>query len=260
MACAASGAGLIEGLRMKRVLILGATSAIAQECGKLFAARGDRLFLVGRNPERLEAVAQDLRVRGAADVQAKTLDLNDTGLHEALVAQAREALGGLDAALIAHGTLGDQAACEKDFVTAELELRTNFLSAASLLTHLANHFEAQRSGAIAVISSVAGDRGRQSNYVYGSAKAGLTAFTSGVRNRLSRAGVSVLTVKPGFVDTPMTAAIPKNKLFVGPDRIAQGIVRGMDAGKDVIYLPGFWRLIMFVIRSVPERVFKRLKL
>lgn len=245
---------------MKRVLILGATSAIAQECAKLFAARGDSLALVGRNTERLGAIAADLKVRGAREVIARVLDLNDLAAHDALISEAQTALGGLDVALIAHGTLGDQKACEQHFAQAERELRTNFLSAASLLTVLANRFEAQRSGALAVISSVAGDRGRQSNYVYGTAKAALTAFTSGVRNRLAPSGVSVLTVKPGFVDTPMTAAFPKNKLFVGPDRIARGIVQGIDRGKDVIYLPGFWRLIMFLIRSVPERLFKRLKL
>jgi short-subunit dehydrogenase len=245
---------------MKRVLILGATSAIAQECAKLFAARGDHLFLVGRNAERLEAIASDLKVRGAGAVSTQAVDLNELSAHETLVAGAQSALGGLDVALIAHGTLGDQKACEKDFAQAEQELRTNFLSAASLITLLANHFEAQRGGALAVISSVAGDRGRQSNYVYGAAKAAVSAFTSGVRNRLAPAGVSVLTVKPGFVDTPMTAAIPKNKLFAGPDRIARGIVQGIDRRKDVVYLPGFWRLVMFIIRSVPERVFKRLKL
>lgn len=245
---------------MKRVLILGATSAIAQECAKLFAGRGDHLYLVGRNAERLEAIASDLKVRGAGAVSTRSVDLNDLTAHEALVSGAQSALGGLDVALIAHGTLGDQKACEKDFAQAEQELRTNFLSAASLITLLANRFEAQRGGALAVISSVAGDRGRQSNYVYGAGKAAISAFTSGVRNRLAPAGVSVLTVKPGFVDTPMTAATPKNKLFVGPDRIARGIVQGIDRRKDVIYLPGFWRLIMFIVRSVPERVFKRLKL
>lgn len=245
---------------MKRVLILGATSAIAQACARLFAARGDALALVGRNAERLEAIAADLKVRGAGEVTTRVQDLNDLAAHDALISDVQTALGGLDVALIAHGTLGDQKACEQDFAQAEQELRTNFLSAASLLTVLANRFEAQRSGALAVISSVAGDRGRQSNYVYGTAKAALTAFTSGLRNRLAPTGVSVLTVKPGFVDTPMTAAFPKNRLFVGPDRIAQGIVRGIDHGKDVIYLPGFWRLIMFLIRSVPERLFKRLKL
>ena len=244
---------------MRRVVIFGATSAIAQACARLFAAAGDPLFLVGRNPERLEAVVQDLRTRGAK-VESYAVDLADTDAHEALVARAHDALGGLDVALIAHGTLGDQKACEKDWSLAARELQTNFLSAASLLTHLANRFEAKGRGSLAVISSVAGDRGRQSNYVYGSAKAGLSAFTAGLRNRLARAGVQVLTIKPGFVDTPMTAHVPKGPLFVGPEKIARGILRAIDRRKDVVDLPWFWRWIMLVIRSVPERVFKKLSL
>ena len=170
---------------MRRVLILGATSAIAEETARIFAAKGDRLCLVARRPERLEEIAADLRVRGAAQVETLAYDLTESEKHEALIDAATAAMGGLDTALIAHGTLGDQQRSQQDWNFAEQEIRTNFLSAASLLTHLANRFEAQRAGAVAVISSVAGDRGRQSNYVYGAAKAGLTAFTDGVRNRLA---------------------------------------------------------------------------
>jgi decaprenylphospho-beta-D-erythro-pentofuranosid-2-ulose 2-reductase len=242
------------------VLILGATSAIAQETARLFAAAGDKLFLVARNPERLEAVVHDLKTRGAVQVESLRVDLARTEDHASLIERAQTALGGLDVALIAHGTLGDQKASERDWELAERELRTNFLSAASLLTHLGNRFEAQRGGTIAVISSVAGDRGRQSNYVYGSAKAALSTFAAGLRNRLFKAGVHVVTVKPGFVDTPMTAHLPKNALFVGPDKIARGIVRAIERKRDVVYLPWFWRWILLVIRSVPERVFKRLSL
>lgn len=245
---------------MRRVLILGATSAIAMEAARIFASKGDRLFLVARNTERLTAVAEDLRLRGASQVEIETLDLNDFDRHEGLVDEANSRLGGLDTALIAHGTLGDQKESEKSWPMAEAEIRTNFLSAASLLTHLANRFEAQKHGAIAVISSVAGDRGRQSNYVYGAAKAGLTAFTDGVRNRLFAAGVTVVTVKPGFVDTPMTAHVKKGPLFAKPDVVARGIYQAMTGGKNVVYLPGFWRLIMAIVKSVPESIFKRLKL
>ncbi len=245
---------------MRRIVVLGATSAIAQETARLFAAKGDKLFLVARSPERLEAVAADLRVRGASQVEIEVLDLSQIDRHAALVDRAEQALGGLDTALIAYGTLGDQAACEADFSRAESELRTNFLSAASLLTHLANRFEVRRKGDIAVISSVAGDRGRQSNYVYGSAKAALSAFCSGLRNRLHPAGVSLVTIKPGFVDTPMTAHVKKGPLFVGPQVVARGIHHAITRRKSVVYLPGFWRLIMFAIRSIPEPIFKRLKL
>lgn len=245
---------------MRRVLILGATSAIAMETARIFAAKGDRLFLVARNAERLAAAAADLKLRGASQVATEALDLNDFDRHESLIDGAVEALGGLDTALIAHGTLGDQQRSQTDWAYAESEIRTNFLSAASLLTHLANRFEAQRKGSIAVISSVAGDRGRQSNYVYGAAKAGLTAFTDGVRNRLYPAGVNVVTVKPGFVDTPMTAHIQKGPLFAKPEAVAKGIHKALTRGADVVYLPGFWRWIMTAVKAVPEVLFKRLKL
>lgn len=246
---------------MRRVLILGATSAIAQETARIFASKGDRIFLVGRSAEKLGAVAADLRLRGSPQVDFEAIDLNDFDRHEALIATASEKLGGLDTALVAHGTLGDQKASEREWKVAEAEIRTNFLSAASLLTVIANRFEAQKRGAIAVISSVAGDRGRQSNYVYGAAKAALTTFTDGLRNRLFASGVTVVTVKPGFVDTPMTAHIQKKgPLFVKPDVIARGIYRSIAKDRGVVYLPGFWRLIMAIIRSVPEGIFKRLKL
>lgn len=245
---------------MRRVIILGATSAIAQETARCFASKGDKLFLVARNAARLETVAADLRTRGASQVEIEAFDLNDVDRHEALLDQAELRLGGLDTALVAHGTLSDQAACQIDFAKAEAEIRTNFLSAASLLTHLANRFEARRAGAIAVISSVAGDRGRQSNYVYGSAKAALTAFCSGLRNRLHPAGVTLVTVKPGFVDTPMTAHLPKGPLFASAQRVGRGIYKAVARRRNVVYLPGFWRPIMAIIRAIPELVFVRLKL
>jgi decaprenylphospho-beta-D-erythro-pentofuranosid-2-ulose 2-reductase len=193
-------------------------------------------------------------------VEQQALDLNDFSAHEALVERAAQALGGLDGALIAHGVLGDQKVCEHSWAETEKVLRTNFLSAASLLTALANRFEAQKAGTLVVISSVAGDRGRQSNYVYGASKGALSVFLQGLRNRLARSGVAVVTVKPGFVDTPMTADMKKNALFATPDKVARGIVRAADARKDEVYLPGFWGPIMFAIRGIPERVFKRMKL
>lgn len=245
---------------MRRIFIAGATSAIAQETARRWAARGDSLFLVGRNREKLEAIADDLRVRGAKQVEHEVRDLRELAGHEELVALAAQKLGGLDTALIAHGTLGDQKKAEADFSAAEEEIRNNFLSAASLLTVLANRFEAQKKGDIAVISSVAGDRGRQSNYVYGSAKAALSAFASGLRNRLHKHGVTVTTIKPGFVDTPMTAHVPKGPLFASPGKVADGIVRAVDQRKSVVYLPGFWRGIMAIIRAIPERIFQRLSL
>ncbi|MBM7113300.1 SDR family oxidoreductase [Archangium primigenium] len=245
---------------MKKVLVLGATSAIAQATVRLLSARGVALYLVGRHAERLEAVARDARTRGASRVETEVLDLDDLSQHEALVARAEAALAGLDGALLAHGILGDQAQAQGSYAETEKVLRTNFLSAVSLLTPLANRFESQRTGTLVVISSVAGDRGRQSNYVYGASKGALTVFLQGLRNRLAPAGVAVVTVKPGFVDTPMTAAVKKNPLFASPEAVARGLLRAVDAGRDEVYLPDFWRPIMFLIRGIPERVFKRLKL
>lgn len=245
---------------MKKVLVLGATSAIAQSTVRLLAARGASLYLVGRNAERLEAVAKDARTRGASKVETEAVDLDDLARHEALVERAEAALGGLDGALLAHGILGNQEAAQHSYAEAEKVLRTNFLSAVSLLTPLANRFEARKAGTLVVISSVAGDRGRQSNYVYGASKGALSVFLQGLRNRLARSGVAVVTVKPGFVDTPMTADVKKNALFATPEKVARGIIRAADARKDEVYLPGFWGPIMFAIRNIPERIFKRMKL
>jgi decaprenylphospho-beta-D-erythro-pentofuranosid-2-ulose 2-reductase len=244
---------------MKNVLVLGATSAIAQATCRLLAARGAALHLVGRNATQLQAVAEDLSVRGAR-VTTRVQDLNDTSAHQALVAQADAALGGMDGVLLAHGVLGRQPDCERSFEATQEVLTTNFLSPVSLLTHAANLLEGRKRGTIVVVSSVAGDRGRQSNYVYGASKGGLSIFLQGLRNRLTRAGVAVVTVKPGFVDTPMTAHLPKNALFASPDRVARGILRAADARANEVYVPGLWRYIMLLIRSVPEPLFKRLKL
>ena len=245
---------------MKKIAILGATSAMAHETAKLMAGDGACLFLVARHQERLEAVAQDLRVRGAASVDTAVLDLNDVTEHQTLLKMILNTLGGIDILLIAYGTLGDQKACEGDYAKTLEELTTNFLSVVSFLTPLANYFESSGHGQIAVISSVAGDRGRQSNYVYGTAKGALNIFLQGLRNRLAPCGVTVTTIKPGFVDTPMTASLKKNFLFAKPEIVARAIYRGLQKEKDIIYVPGFWRWILLVIKLVPEKIFKHLKM
>lgn len=185
-----------------RVLVLGATSSIAIATMRLLAPGGARFFLVGRNPQRLEVVALDLLTRGAVDVSCEALDLDDTAAHPAMLAAAAQSLGTIDLALIAHGVLGDQQAAQADYTTAAAILQTNLLSAVSLITWLANYFESTHQGTLAVISSVAGDRGRKSNYVYGASKGALNVFLDGVRNRIDRSGAHVLTIRPGFVATP----------------------------------------------------------
>jgi len=246
---------------MKNILIVGATSGIAGACARRWAEQGARLFLTGRQQARLDVVAQDLRVRGAAEVTTWVLDVNDHTRHPAMLEACRVALGQIDAALIAHGTLSDQALCEHDVEATMRELTTNGMSTIALLTPLASLLERQRHGTIAVLSSVAGDRGRPSNYVYGAAKAAVTTFCEGLRARLFKSGVRVLTIKPGFVDTPMTAGLVlPGPLVASPERVAADIARAIERGKDSLYTPWFWAGIMFVIRSVPGFVFKRVTL
>lgn len=247
---------------MKRIVIFGATSAIAAECARLWVRRGDSMFLVGRNADKLDRLAADLRVRAmGGQVLAAQADLDELAEHGRLYSMAGQALGGIDIVLIAQGKLSDQCASQASVEVAISEIHTNALSVISLATLAANIFEAQHSGTLAVIGSVAGDRGRQSNYVYGAAKGMVSIFLAGLRNRLARSDVTVITIKPGFVDTPMTAQIPKSGvLWAKPEAVAIGIVRAIDKKKDQIYLPWFWQWIMLVIKMIPERIFKRLSL
>ncbi|HZZ92776.1 MAG TPA: SDR family oxidoreductase [Usitatibacter sp.] len=244
-----------------RVLVIGATSAIAQAVARIYAARGSRLYLVARDASKLEAVRADLAARGAAQADAIVADLARIERHGQIVDDAATALAGIDVALIAHGVLPEQARAQSSFAEAQRALEVNFTSPASLAHEIANRFETRGRGTLAVIGSVAGDRGRQSNYVYGAAKGGLAIFLQGLRHRLHRSGVKILTVKPGFVDTPMTAGFPKGPLWASPERVARGIVAAIDRGTSgEIYVPGFWRAIMALIRALPERVFVKTKL
>lgn len=245
---------------MQKILIIGATSAMAEATARRYAAGGAAFYLLARKAERLQALAADLKIRGAQAAAFAVFDVTDHASHAQTLQTARDVLGGFDIVLIAHGTLGDQKACEQDVSLTLKEMETNALSVISLLTLLAPVMEAQGQGTLAVISSVAGDRGRQSNYVYGAAKGMVSLFLQGLRNRLDRHGVQVLTIKPGFVDTPMTAAFPKGSLWASPETIAAGIEHAISKRKDVVYLPGFWRWIMLIIKLIPERIFKGLSL
>jgi decaprenylphospho-beta-D-erythro-pentofuranosid-2-ulose 2-reductase len=245
---------------MKRIVIMGATSAIAEASARLLAKRGDALFLVARNPQRLAAIADDLKLRGAVMAETFVLDARDVDQYPALLNSAAERMNGVDAALIAHGTLSDQAACQDSVAALQDEFMVNALSVMALCTHLANRFETQGHGVIAVISSVAGDRGRQSNYVYGAAKAAVSTFASGLRQRLYARGVYVVTIKPGFVSTPMTAAFRKGLLWASPNTVAASIVHAMDRGTPVLYTPWFWRPIIGIIKAIPEFIFRRLRI
>lgn len=245
---------------MSKLAIIGATSAIAQSVARRLVSPSTQVMLVGRNADQLEHVAEDLRCRHCSHVDTCIHDLNDLEHHRALVEDIWETLSGCDVLMIAHGTLPDQSQCQDSAEETLEAFCTNALSVISLLTLVANRFAAQGSGSIVVISSVAGDRGRGSNYVYGSAKAAVTVFTSGLRNRLAESGVHVLTVKPGLVDTPMTAGFEKGALWASPDRVAKAIVRALEKRRDVAYVPWYWRPIMFIICAIPERLFKRTNL
>ncbi|AFL86861.1 short-chain dehydrogenase of unknown substrate specificity [Terriglobus roseus DSM 18391] len=245
----------------KRYLVLGATSGIAEATCRIWAAQGANIFLVGRSENKLQAMAADLRVRGAAYVDIAVADLDKLEDHASLMAHAITQLGGLDVAYLAFGILGDQPQAEADAAHAEQILHTNLTAPVSMLTWLANFCVKQGRGTLAVLSSVAGERGRKSNYVYGASKAGLTAFVDGLRNRIDREGVAVLTIKPGPVKTAMTAGMKGNEKFADVNEVAKSIADAIAKGEGgVMYVPAKWRPIMAVIRAIPDSMFKKLNL
>ena len=248
------------GVSMKKILIIGATSAIAEHCARIWAAKGDAIHLVARNEQHVQTIAADLKVRGASEVTTYCSDLNDMDKHEALLDAAEDALGRVDIVLIGHGTLSNQKKCEGSVEETLAEIQINALSTISLLTVIANIFEAQKCGTICVISSVAGDRGRASNYVYGSAKAMVTAFTSGLRQRLHKSNVAVVTVKPGFVDTPMTSESKKGFLWARPNVVSTMIVKAIDKKKSEVYVPTFWWYVMLLIKVIPSQIYQKMQL
>lgn len=245
---------------MRRVLVVGATSTIAQATMRYFAQDGASIFLAARSLEKLNTVAEDLTTRGASKAHPFVFDVNLFETHDALFKAAQHSMGGVDVFIVAHGTLPNQNNCEMSVQETISEFETNALGTISLLTLAANCLEEEGAGTIVVISSVAGDRGRQSNYVYGAAKAAVSTFTAGLRNRLYSAGVNVITIKPGFVDTPMTKDFPKSFLWAKPVDVGYDIYKSVLKGKSVVYTPWFWRFIMLIIKNIPETLFKRMSL
>lgn len=245
---------------MEKILIFGACSAIAQETAKCFAKDGATLFLVDLSANRLETVKNHINAHFPTKIFTQEMNANDFKNHGAIIQQAIDTMGGLCAVLIAHGTLPDQQKLQENPSLIISEMNTNYISVISLLSFAANYFEKQGKGCLAAISSVAGDRGRQSNYIYGAAKGGISIFMQGLRNRMALLGIPVVTIKPGFVDTPMTAHLVKNPLYASAEKVGKGIYQAMVKGKDVVYLPGFWRYVMFIIKHIPESIFKKLKL
>lgn len=244
---------------MTQILIVGATSAMARGCAFAWAAQGQRVLLAGRDDTELARLAQDIRVRFNTAAQVVALDLDETAPREGWVAELQETYGQIDGLLCAAGWMPDNETMRHGQPALQV-IQRNFTGPVALINAFADVCEQRKHGFIVGIGSVAGDRGRQSNYLYGAAKGGFAIYLAGLRNRLFAAGVSVLTVKPGFVDTRMTFGLPGLFLVADPFWVGQQIVAASDKGRDEIYVPGFWRLILLIIRHVPEVIFKRLKL
>ncbi|MEI8313636.1 MAG: SDR family NAD(P)-dependent oxidoreductase [Verrucomicrobiota bacterium] len=245
---------------MSTVIAFGAASGICAAVLKSLAAQGDRFLLVGRTLEKLQALEAELVRRGAAVAEVLACDLSDPGSYDRVLGVVDERFSDFDTAIVAWGMLPDQRTTEVDRRALVDCIQTNFTAQVAFLNAAALRLEKLGRGRLVAIGSVAGDRGRQSNYAYGSCKAALESFCSGLSNRLHKAGVSLLFVKPGFVDTPMTAGFTKNFLFAKPENVAKDIVAAMSRGSRTMYTPRFWCLIMLIIRLIPGPVFRRMKL
>lgn len=243
---------------MKTALILGATSDIANACSEQLAQQGYHLQLAGRNENSLSTIKSDLEIRFKASVSTHIFDALNFDGHSKFY---QELGASPDLVICAFGILGDQTTAENDWALCKEIMDANYTGAVSILNIVANDMAQKKSGAIVGISSVAGERGRMSNYIYGSAKAGFTAYLSGLRNRMEKVGVHVLTVKPGFVQTKMTEGLPLPKpLTAMPEQVAKGILKAVKKGSNEVYILGIWRLIMLIIRNIPEFIFKKLSM
>jgi decaprenylphospho-beta-D-erythro-pentofuranosid-2-ulose 2-reductase len=238
-------------------LVLGASSSVARAFARIAAGSGADLILAGRDIADLDRVAADARIRGGGRVDVRAFDAVDRASHDAFVAELpRRPFN----ALLAFGLLLPQDAVDRDSALAQQVIAVNYLGAVSVLSRLAPRMAIEGGGAVVVLSSVAGDRGRPSNYVYGSAKAGLNAYLQGLRSSYAAKGVSVTTVKPGFIDTSMTFGMPGMFLVASPEACARACFRFAAGRREVAYFPAFWWLIMAIIKAIPERIFKRLRL
>ena len=242
------------------VLILGAGSSIAKAIAHRFAQAGHSLVLAGRDQGELERDAADLRLRYGAAARTAHFDATDFDSHGRFVAELAGADGGLEGVVVCHGAFAEQEEAAKDFAVARRMIDVNYTSAVSVLNPIADELERRGRGFICAISSVAADRGRQSNYLYGSTKAALGTYLQGLRQRLSRRGVRVVTVKPGFVDTALTFGRPGMFLVASPGKVGEDIYRAVRRGRGEVYTPRFWRGIMGIIKAIPEPVFKRMKM
>ena len=244
---------------MQKVVILGATSGIALEVERLLAQRGCEMLLVARSPERLAAIQPDLIARGSKRVLTYAADLAAIQHHAGIFDFVRRSFPDFDTLLLSYGAMHEQKDSESSVDILLDELLINYVSAAAILTLFAFDLEQRHTGCIAAITSVAGDRGRRSNYVYGSAKGALSLFLQGLRSRLHPAGVKVITIKPGPVQTAMTDHLANAARFADPTLVARDIVRALERrAPDVLYTPKIWRYVMTAVQHIPEAIFKRL--
>ncbi len=249
-----------ENQALKSVIVFGATSTVAKCLIRQLAEAGSVLYLVARNQELLKVVCDDAIARGAKACSFNVMEFDQESNYEQVFDLASKDIGVLDTCIIAHGTLSDQQACETSEEVMLEELENNMLSYLKIMRFAGNLLMEHKRGMIIPIVSVAGDRGRQSNYLYGSAKAAVATYASGLRNRLHPYGVHVLTVKPGFIDTAMTAHLKKGLLWAQPEAVSSAILKAAQKRVNILYVPFFWYYIMLIIKLIPEQIFKRLKL
>jgi len=242
-----------------RLIVLGATSAIGEATARLYAADNASILLVGRNENRIEEIAADLRIRGAKEVETAIYDLAETATADEQLRAWSRRIGGADDILLCYGVLGDQKRAEKDNVHAEDILRINFNSAAAWCLASANLLEERGHGTLIVLGSVAGDRGRRANFVYGAAKAGLEALVTGISHRFAGNGPRAVIIKPGPTATPMTEGMKRDGLLWStPEQVARQIYKSAKSGGPVAYAPSFWRYVMLIIRNIPNTIFNRM--
>lgn len=246
---------------MPSVLILGSTSLIARASAAEFASRNHDVYFAGRNKDETEKIARDFQIRYKIKSYGVEFNATEYNSHKNFIKNIFSQITDLNCIIIAFGYLGKQEISQENFDEAQKVIDTNFTGVVSICERIAPYFISKSSGTIAVISSVAGDRGRQSNYIYGSSKAALTTYLSGLRSRLFRHNVHVLTVKPGFVDTPMTYGMKIPKLLLAsPQKVGKNIYKAIIKKKDIVYTPFYWKWIMLIVKLIPEFIFKKLKL
>jgi hypothetical protein len=237
---------------------LGATSDVAVACAQEFATNGYNLYLAGRDIDTINIMANDASIRHRVEAKALQFDALQSETHQSFYESLNPKP---DVTVCVFGFMGDQQRSEHDWAACEKVIHSNYTGAVSILNAVASNYEANKKGVIVGVSSVAGERGRQSNYIYGSAKAGFTAYLSGLRNRLTKSNVHVVTVKPGFINTRMTEGLKLPKpLTAQPEQLGKAIFKAVKKRRDVIYVLPVWRLIMLIIRNIPEGIFKKLKL